>query len=113
MSAPNSTHDIHNDSTSNTEHHHMPSEDRDPVLLDDHFSLRYGNPIKIIHDTPKHAIDTFEPSKDHLPPIFAQNLKSTPCQDSGHTCHKNSRKPQRDPLSCSEFYHVNGVVEEK
>ncbi|KAL0095382.1 hypothetical protein J3Q64DRAFT_1713244 [Phycomyces blakesleeanus] len=113
MHTPKTSHDLHNESSSNTEHPHTPSEERDPILLDDHFSLQYGNPIEIIHDAPKHAVDTFEPSKDHLPPDLIGHINTVPCQDCRRDPHQKRQGSQRDHLACSEFYHVNGVVEEK
>ncbi|KAI8989964.1 hypothetical protein BDB01DRAFT_718120 [Pilobolus umbonatus] len=73
-------------------------ENRDPIMTDDHFSLKYGNPIQEIHNAPTHAIDNFKPTDNHLPTHMVGTLPA-----------KNSRMQSpsyvRDTTLNSEFYH--------
>ncbi|KAI8375504.1 hypothetical protein BD560DRAFT_392511 [Blakeslea trispora] len=87
------------------------TEPRDPIMEDHEFSLRFGNPIQVIHDAEKHAIDSFEPTSDHVPGSLASSIgdkisahKKTPMKKQGSF---------RDWSSCSDFYHnQNGTVSE-
>lgn len=89
---------------------------RDPVLKDDHFSLRYGNPIKVIHDMPKHPIDTFEPTKEHMPPaISGASLAGSsfhPEEQQQSPKNLGNEPSRRDPTNFAEFFHKGDRVEE-
>lgn len=103
--------------STNSPHHTPHTEKRDPIMEDDHFSLRYGNPIKVIHDIQRHEIDTFEPTKDHVPGSLAEAVGDaiTNNKNSGKRAPllKNDSSYMRDSTSCSEFYHnKNGSVTE-
>jgi hypothetical protein len=106
-------------SSTNSLHHtvHSPyTEKRDPIMEDDHFSLRYGNPIKVIHDIQKHKIDTFEPTQNHVPAalaeVVADSLQKDKTQQKPPLLKSNSSY-LRDSTICSEFYHnKNGSVAE-
>lgn len=88
----------------NSPHHQAHTgEVRDPIMEDDHFSLRYGNPIKVIHDTPKHKIDTFEPSKDHVSGALAEAIGDT--LKERVPLVKNSSSFLRDAALYSEYKH--------
>jgi hypothetical protein len=85
---------------------------RDPIMEDDHFSLRYGNPIKEIHDAPKHEIDTFEPSKTHVSGTLASAVGSE-CNRNKATLTRTDSGFLRDTTFCAEFKHnKSGKVEE-
>ncbi|KAL9546052.1 hypothetical protein MBANPS3_006852 [Mucor bainieri] len=105
-------------SASNTPYtfHSPQAESRDPIMEDDHFSLRYGNPIKVIHDIKQHKLDDFEPTKDHVSGTLASTIGDALTND------KKQQKPPltksnssflRDSTICSEFYHdkKGGVTE--
>jgi hypothetical protein len=87
-------------------------ENRDPIMEDDDFSLRYGNPIQIIHDAQKHKVDTFEPSKEHVSGTLAIEIGDVSTNDN------KNKKPipcsiLRDSTICSDFYHnKDGSVSE-
>ncbi|KAG0748642.1 hypothetical protein G6F57_002326 [Rhizopus arrhizus] len=92
---------------SHTNSPHHPTENRDPIMEDDHFSLRFGNPIQIIHETPKHEIDPFEPSKNHMPTLLAGVLK-----EEERVKKKEVGTIIRD-TTCNEYFHnKNGTVDE-
>lgn len=88
---------------------HSPyTEVRDPILEDNHFSLRYGNPIKVIHDIPKHEIDTFEPTKEHVPGALAEAIGDTLANDQKKKripIQRNDSSFLRDSTLYSEFVH--------
>ncbi|OBZ83534.1 hypothetical protein A0J61_08416 [Choanephora cucurbitarum] len=91
-----------------TTHH---KEERDPIMEDNEFSLRFGNPIQVIHDAEKHPVDSFEPTANHVPGSLASSIgdiisarKKAPLKQQGSF---------RDWSSCSDFYHnQNGTVSE-
>ncbi|KAI8066255.1 uncharacterized protein B0P05DRAFT_553582 [Gilbertella persicaria] len=99
---------------STTPHH---NESRDPIMEDDHFSLKFGNPIQVIHDTERHKVDNFEPTKEHVTGSLASSIG-----DAIATHKKEHQKPPlkqhssssfRDWSSCSDFFHnKNGSVSE-
>lgn len=99
-------------SAPNSPHHHRVVENRDPIMEDNEFSLRFGNPIKVIHDAQKQKIDTFEPTKNHLSGALANTI----CETALHENHKpapNTNASIRDTTICSEFYHTKqGTVTE-
>ncbi|KAG1468368.1 hypothetical protein G6F56_003869 [Rhizopus delemar] len=81
-------------------------ESRDPIMEDDHFSLRFDNPIQIIHDSPKHAVDPFEPSKGHSP-LLPQLQEERPSLQK-----KKSSHIVRD-TACNDYFHnKNGTIDE-
>ncbi|KAI9480591.1 MAG: hypothetical protein EXX96DRAFT_563412 [Benjaminiella poitrasii] len=80
------------------------TESRDPIMEDDHFSLRFGNPIQVIHDVKKHEIDTFEPTKEHVPGVLAGAIGDT-LHDKRPLPRANNSSFLRDSTFCSEFYH--------
>ncbi|KAG1151744.1 hypothetical protein G6F37_006264 [Rhizopus arrhizus] len=95
-------------SHTNSPHHH--TENRDPIMEDDHFSLRFGNPIQIIHETPKHEIDQFEPSKNHMPTLLAGVLKE---EGGGGGMKKKEQGTIIRDTTCNEYFHnKNGTVDE-
>lgn len=99
-------------SASNPHHSSPHVESRDPIMEDDHFSLRYGNPIKVIHDIPKHKVDNFEPTKDHVPVALAEAIADK-IQPKRAPLAKSNSSFLRDATACSEFYHnKNGSVTE-
>ncbi|KAF7732009.1 hypothetical protein EC973_007114 [Apophysomyces ossiformis] len=85
-------------------------EVRDPILEDDHFSLRYGNPIQVIHDTPRHTIDTFEPSDPYVPAPVVAMLGTEKREE--HKTLKKSSSFIRDTTSFADFCHKDGGVTE-
>lgn len=89
-------------------------EERDPIMEDDHFSLRYGNPIQVIHDIKKHEIDTFEPSKNHVSGSLTNSvgdLLTSEKQKKRIPLNKRGSSFERDSTICSDFYHTkNGSV---
>lgn len=98
-------------STPNSPHLRM-LENRDPIMEDNEFSLRYGNPIKVIHDVQKQKIDTFEPTKNHVSGALANTIS-----EAIHENHKaipnTNASALRDTTICSEFYHTkHGTVTE-
>ncbi|KAI8384376.1 uncharacterized protein BYT42DRAFT_258736 [Radiomyces spectabilis] len=85
---------------------------RDPIMEDDHFSLKFGNPIQLIHNIPKHTYETFEPTKDHLPSTLATVLSTgdaAPTKDRPSSARSQS---YRDSTSVAEFVHKDGSVAE-
>ncbi|KAI9282672.1 hypothetical protein BY458DRAFT_496947 [Sporodiniella umbellata] len=89
---------------SQAKHHH---EERDPIMEDEGFSLRYGNPIQIIHDTPKHTVETFEPSKEHALPSIASLQTAEPSRVTG------TSSPSVRDSTCNEYFHnPQGTVTE-
>lgn len=92
-------------SASNLPHQVHTPEVRDPIMEDDHFSLRYGNPIKVIHDIPKHKIDTFEPTKDHIPGALAEVIGDTFKEKKRVPLAKKSSSFLRDAALYSEYVH--------
>lgn len=99
-------------SASNSHHPSPISEARDPIMEDDHFSLRYGNPIKVIHDIKQHKVDNFEPTKDHVPSALAEAIGAKEHPKRAPLV-KNNSSFLRDSTICSEFYHnKNGGVTE-
>ncbi|KAI7889893.1 uncharacterized protein EV154DRAFT_268558 [Mucor mucedo] len=93
-------------SHSNSPHHHPAhtSEVRDPIMEDDHFSLRYGNPIQVIHDIAPHKIDTFEPSKEHVSGALAESFGERE-KKKRVPLAKNSSSFLRDATLYSEYKH--------
>ncbi|CEP08217.1 hypothetical protein [Parasitella parasitica] len=97
-------------STTNTPHsiHSPHAESRDPIMEDDHFSLRYGNPIKVIHDIKKHKLDDFEPTKEHVSGALASTIGDALTSEQKQQkppLTKNNSSFLRDSTICSEFYH--------
>ncbi|ORX53218.1 hypothetical protein DM01DRAFT_1374660 [Hesseltinella vesiculosa] len=99
------------------------SFDRDPIMRDDHFSLRFGNPIQEIHDAAKPTITSFEPSKDT--PAVVPTIAPSPLDQEeqyhnvnnsnllcGRTHHEGPYMTDRDASSFAEFYHKEGRVNE-
>ncbi|CDS08779.1 hypothetical protein LRAMOSA10140 [Lichtheimia ramosa] len=98
-------------------HQHHPgdhaSEPRDPIMKDDHFSLRYGNPIQVIHDRPKPHQESFEPSKDHAPVTISPIINTTSnLEPPKESTIKKAPSFERDCTSFAEFVHKGGVVSE-
>ncbi|KAI7903111.1 uncharacterized protein BX663DRAFT_509594 [Cokeromyces recurvatus] len=84
---------------------HTPQHEiRDPIMEDDHFSLRFGNPIQVIHNIKKHEIDTFEPTKNHVSGALASTIGDA-LHDKRPTLKPNHSSFLRDSTICSEFYH--------
>ena len=105
MTTPNSQH--------SSAHH---DAGRDPIMEDDHFSLRYGNPINVIHNIKQHKVDDFEPTKDHVPFALAETIGENIAQkqhEKRAPLLKSNSSFLRDSTICSEFYHnKNGGVDE-
>jgi hypothetical protein len=102
-------------STNSFSFHSPNTERRDPIMEDDHFSLRYGNPIQVIHNVQKHKIDTFEPTKGHVPGALVEAIGTKEQEDKKKRAPltKNNFSFLRDSTICSEFYHnKNGSVTE-
>jgi hypothetical protein len=88
-------------------------ENRDPIMKDDQFSLRYGNPIQVIHDVQKQKIDTFEPTKEHVSGTLASAIGDVLATEKKPLTREDSTSFIRDPTVCSDFYHnKNGSVSE-
>ncbi|SAM02722.1 hypothetical protein [Absidia glauca] len=74
---------------------------RDPIMNDEKFSLRFGNPIQVIHDSqpagslPTHHVDNTHHGPTKAPPPRPHNNKT------------------RDAASFADFYHSKeGRVDE-
>jgi hypothetical protein len=88
--------------------HHHP-ENRDPIMEDNHFSLRYDNPIQVIHNAPKHEVDEFAPSKHYMPPSLLNAIE----QEEGRPVLKKKSSSVIRDTSCNEYFHnKNGTVGE-
>ncbi|KAI9321549.1 hypothetical protein BX666DRAFT_1850228 [Dichotomocladium elegans] len=96
-------------------HHHHPEnlETRDPIMTDDHFSLRYDNPIQVIHDAPKPETLDLEPSKTHIPIPLTGAVTSTPnLKPPKSTPLKKLPSFERDTTTFAEFVHHGSCVDE-
>ncbi|CAO3617418.1 unnamed protein product [Cunninghamella blakesleeana] len=99
-------------------HHH--TYNRDPIMEDEGFSLRFGDPIDIIHNTQKREPESFEPS--HEPSLIIPTIANSPENDI--TVNKNNQggggsishiaaSAIRDTSSIADFYHQkDGTVNE-
>lgn len=88
---------------------HDNNKPRDPVLQDDGFSLRFGNPIQEIRDTPRREPDTFEPSKEHMPVPVAAGLAGQPSLVVQGIRKRLQKKKsfERDWTNYAEFTHYD------
>ncbi|KAI8093503.1 uncharacterized protein BX664DRAFT_372392 [Halteromyces radiatus] len=100
---------------------HLPSQSRDPIMDDDKFSLRFGNPIQEIHNTNPSKATTFTPYQNlNAPSIIYNGTEKTQhapksTNKSNHTMFHPSLSSSinRDVGNFADFYHkTNGRVDE-
>ncbi|KAI9308415.1 hypothetical protein BJ944DRAFT_260278 [Cunninghamella echinulata] len=98
------------------QHQHHHTYNRDPIMEDEGFSLRFGNPINIIHNIQKHEPESFEPSHEpsFIVPTIVPNSENDTAIDSPLTKNdQHSSNATRDASSFADFYHQNdGTVNE-
>ncbi|CAO3586135.1 unnamed protein product [Absidia cylindrospora] len=116
--------------------HRKREQIRDPIMDDDSFSLKFGNPIKIIHDiqpsnttvpTSMHHVPSYQPSlstssdvseHEHDYDHYKTSTANHPQSDQKTTSSLHSRASstssvERDVANFAEFYHNhNGRVNE-
>ncbi|KAI8063549.1 hypothetical protein BC940DRAFT_306996 [Gongronella butleri] len=113
-----SQHVASSEAPTGVDHAHNDRRDRDPIMTDDHFSLRFGNPIQEVHDAPVHAVPSFAPSKEaagHVSAFAASAEDISPPKDAVHatpTHHESPFMTDRDTSSYADFYHKDGRVKE-
>jgi hypothetical protein len=77
---------------------------RDPIMNDETFSLRFGNPIQVIHDSQPVSFPKHHDSSDET--------KDTHNDDATSTTHTRNNMV-RDVASFADFYHSKeGRVDE-
>ncbi|KAI8977315.1 hypothetical protein BDF20DRAFT_836132 [Mycotypha africana] len=84
--------------------HDIPAEGRDPIMQDDHFSLRFGNPIQVIHDFKTHKADTFEPTKEHVPGALADAIGNALSKQQQQ---QQQQQQQRQGHQLHHHHHLN------
>ncbi|ORZ17233.1 hypothetical protein BCR42DRAFT_414180 [Absidia repens] len=106
--------------------HQQRVQTRDPIMDDDTFSLKFGNPIKIIHDiqpsnatapTSMHHVPSYLPSlstssdgsedeHDHYRTTATHHPQSDKKSTSSlHSRASSSSSVERDVANFAEFYH--------
>ncbi|KAI9354240.1 hypothetical protein BD770DRAFT_445240 [Pilaira anomala] len=106
MSRPNNSATSNSSTTLNYRCSSPVSEVRDPIMEDNRFSLRFGNPINVIHNTPKHQVDSFEPTKEHIPGSVIEAIGDTLNEKKQRApLTKNNSSYLRDATLYSEYVH--------